>query len=836
MTRKAESPTNVTPLPLPGGEPDRAGNDRYRKSLLNHLTLGLAKDMYAATSRDKFNAAVLSVRAAMTKNWINTQQQYYKADTKRVYYLSLEFLLGRLLNSYLINLGLSEQYREAVGVLDISLEDVLEHEWDAALGNGGLGRLAACFLDSVATLRYPCYGYGIRYEYGIFSQRIKEGYQTEAPDNWLRYGNFWEFPRAEFVYPVRFYGHVQTHCGAGDRARSAWIEADEILAMAYDYPVPGYRNDFVNTLRLWAAKSTRDFNLEYFNSGDYVKAVEDKNSSENISKVLYPNDYSLAGKELRLKQQYFFVAATLGDVLRRYKKFHDTYNDFPLKVAIQLNDTHPSIAIPELMRIFVDEEGIEWEDAWAITTRTIGYTNHTILPEALETWSEELVGHLLPRHLQIIREIDRRFLIQVTRRFPNEPERKEKTAIITGDCGGVVHMARLAIVGSHATNGVSRLHSDILKADIFNDFYLMYPERFHNITNGITYRRWLMEANPGLSALITGAIGDKWTRDLKQLRDLEPFARDDNFCMAFEEIKQQNKARLAAYLQTNDKITINPSLLLDCQAKRFHEYKRQLLNVFHAITLYNRLVEGRETNAFTPRTILFSGKSAPGYLLCKLIIKLIHNVADVIAAHPLVREKLQVVFVPNFGVTRAQFIIPAAELSEQISTAGFEASGTGNMKFMLNGALTIGTLDGANIEIRDEVGEENFFRFGLDSNEVRDLRPGYDPKRYIEENGELKRIIAQLCSGFFSAENPCLFQPILDSLECGDRFCVLADYEGYISCQEAVSTAYQDRKEWTRKAVMNVARSGKFSSDRAVEEYARRIWDVAPLHYGEAKQ
>ena len=836
MTRKAESDTNVTPLPLPGGEPDRAGNERYRKSLLNHLTLGLAKDMYSATSRDKFNTTVLSVRAAMIKNWINTQQQYYLADTKRVYYLSLEFLLGRLLNSYLINLGLVEQYREALGVLDISLEEVLEHEWDAALGNGGLGRLAACFLDSVATLRYPCYGYGIRYEYGIFSQRIKEGYQSEAPDNWLRYGNFWEFPRAELLYPVRFYGHVQTHGGADGRARSAWIETDEILAMAYDYPVPGYRNNFVNTLRLWAAKSTRDFNLEYFNSGDYVKAVEDKNSSENISKVLYPNDASLAGKELRLKQQYFFVAATLGDVLRRYRKSHDTYDAFPQKVAIQLNDTHPSIAIPELMRIFVDEEGLEWEDAWAITTRTIGYTNHTILPEALETWSEELVGHLLPRHLQIIREIDRRFLIQVTRRFPGEPERKEKTAIITGCGGGVVHMARLAIVGSHATNGVSRLHSDILKADVFNDFYLMYPERFHNITNGITYRRWLMEANPGLSALITRAIGDGWTRDLKGLADLEPFARDDGFCTAFEEIKQANKARLAAFLATNDKITINPSLLLDCQAKRFHEYKRQLLNVFHAITLYNRLVEGRETDSFTPRTILFSGKSAPGYLLAKLTIKLIHNVADVIAAHPLVREKLQVVFVPNYGVTRAQFIIPAAELSEQISTAGFEASGTGNMKFMLNGALTIGTLDGANVEIRDEAGEENFFRFGLDSSEVQALQPGYDPKKYIEENGELKRIIAQLGNGFFSAENPSLFQPILDSLLSGDRFLVLADYEGYISCQEAVSIAYRDREEWTRKAVMNVARSGKFSSDRAVEEYARRIWDVAPLRSGEATQ
>ena len=829
MTPKAGSDTNVTPLPLPVGE----GNERHRKSLINHLTLGLAKDMYSATSRDKFNAAVLSVRASMTRNWINTQQQYYLADTKRVYYLSLEFLLGRLLNSYLINLGLAEQYREAMGVLDITLEDVIEHEWDAALGNGGLGRLAACYLDSMATLRYPCYGYGIRYEYGIFSQRIKDGYQSEAPDNWLRYGNFWEFPRAELLYPVRFYGHVLTHCDASCRTKSAWVETDGILAMAYDYPVPGYRNGFVNTLRLWAAKSTRDFNLEYFNSGDYVKAVEDKNSSENISKVLYPNDASLAGKELRLKQQYFFVAATLGDVLRRYKKFHDTYDAFPQKVAIQLNDTHPSIAIPELMRIFVDEEGLEWQDAWAITTRTIGYTNHTILPEALETWSEELMGHLLPRHLQIIREIDRRFLIQVTRRFPNEPERKEKTAIVTGDSGGVIHMARLAIVGSHATNGVSRLHSDILKTDIFKEFHLMYPERFHNITNGITYRRWLLEANPGLSALISGAIGHKWMRDLERLRDLEPFAGDDAFCGAFEQIKQENKTRLAAYLSTSEKVSIDPSFMLDCQAKRFHEYKRQLLNIFHAITLYNRLVEGRGADPFTPRTVLLAGKSAPGYLLCKLIIKLIHNVADVIAAHPLVRDSLQVVFVPNYGVTPAQFIIPAAELSEQISTAGFEASGTGNMKFMLNGALTIGTLDGANVEIRDEAGEENFFRFGLDSDEVQGLRPGYDPKRYIEGNAELGRIIAQLRSGFFSPEDPSLFRPILDSLEGGDRFFVLADYESYINCQDAVSVAYQDRREWTRKAVINVARSGKFSSDRAVEEYATRIWDVAPLPSGE---
>jgi starch phosphorylase len=810
-------------------KPDEEKGGPYRQSILNHLTFGLSKDMYSATSRDKFNAVVLAVRAAMIRNWINTQQQYYKADAKRVYYLSLEFLLGRLLDSYLINLGLSDQYREAVDVVDISFEEVLEHEWDAALGNGGLGRLAACFLDSMATLRYPSYGYGIRYEYGIFSQRITDGWQTEAPDNWLRYGNFWEFPRAEHLYPVRFYGRVVKHANQSGREKCVWTDTDEILAMAYDYPVPGYRNEFVNTLRLWAAKSTRDFNLEYFNSGDYVKAVEDKNSSENISKVLYPNDYSLAGKELRLKQQYFFVAATLGDVLRRYQKDHDTYEAFPQKVAIQLNDTHPSIAIPELMRIFVDEEGLEWEEAWDITSRTIGYTNHTILPEALETWSEELVGHLLPRHLQIIQELDRKFLIQVTRRFPNEPGRKERMAVITGGNGGVVHMARLAIVGSHATNGVSMLHTEILKDHVFNDFYLMYPERFHNITNGITYRRWLMEANPKLSALITDAIGDGWTKDLKGLAELEPFVEDKGFCKAFDEIKQENKRRLASYLEKNGKISFNPTFMLDCQAKRFHEYKRQLLNVLHAITLYNRLVDGQETESFTPRTILFSGKSAPGYLFCKLIIKLIHNVADVIAAHPLVRDRLQVVFVPNYGVTLAQFIIPATELSEQISTAGYEASGTGNMKFMLNGALTLGSLDGANVEILQEAGEANFFRFGLDSKEVQAMRRGYSPRKFIEENSELKRIIEQLGGGFFSAEEPALFQPVLESLLNGDPYLVLADYASYIDRQNEVSAAYRDRDRWTKMAVTNVARSGKFSSDRAVGEYADAIWGINPL-------
>jgi glycogen phosphorylase len=803
-------------------------DDHCRQSILNNLTFGLGKDMYSATPRDKFDAVVLSVRGAMVRDWIKTQQAYYGADVKRVYYLSLEFLLGRLLNSYLINMNQAEEYRNAVDVLDISFEEVVEHEWDAALGNGGLGRLAACYLDSMATLRYPCYGYGIRYEYGIFSQRIKDGYQAEAPDHWLRYGNFWEFPRPELLYPVRFYGQVQTY-GSNGRSRSSWVETEGILAMAYDYPVPGYRNGFVNTLRLWAAKSTRDFNLDYFNNGDYVKAVEDKNNSENISKVLYPNDTSLAGKELRLKQQYFFVAATLSDVIRRYKKFHETYDAFPEKVAIQLNDTHPTIAIPELMRLLVDEEGLEWDDAWKITTRTVGYTNHTVLPEALETWSGDLMGYLLPRHLQIIREIDRRFLVQVTRRFPNEPERRERTAIITGDKNGVVHMARLAIVGSHATNGVSRLHTDILKKDIFNDFYLMYPERFYNVTNGITHRRWLMEANPRLAALITDAIGDEWTGNLEKLRDIEAFAGDEAFCSSFEAIKQDNKKKLAAYLEKRDKIVFDPSFLLDCQIKRFHEYKRQLLNIFHAITLYNRLIEGGEGEGFVPRVILFSGKSAPGYFMCKLIIKLIHNVAAVIAAHPLVRDRLQVVFVPNYGVTLAQYIIPAAELSEQVSTAGYEASGTGNMKFMLNGALTVGTLDGANVEIREEAGEENFFRFGLDSDEVQAARNGYNPGRYIEENEELKRIFDQIGRGFFSAEESTLFRPIVESLYNGDRYSVLADYASYVACQENISRAYQDRSAWTKKAIINVARSGKFSSDRSVGEYARAIWEAKPL-------
>ncbi len=802
----------------------------FQESIIEHLTYDLAKDKYSATTRDKYTALSLSAREQLVKRWIKTQQQYYEVKAKRIYYLSLEFLLGRLLRNYILNQGLTDEYSKALNALGVTYEEIAEQEWDAGLGNGGLGRLAACFLDSLATLEYPGYGYGIRYEFGIFSQKIIDGYQVESPDNWLRYGNPWEFPRPELIYPVRFYGRTNTVSAPGGRYKMQWIDYDEVMAMAYDYPVPGYKNETVNTLRLWAAKSTREFNLDYFNSGDYVKAVESKSNSESISKVLYPNDHSLAGKELRLKQQYFFVSATIRDIIRRYKKFHKSYREFPSEVAIQLNDTHPSIAIAELMHILVDEEGIAWDDAWGITNKTFGYTNHTVLPEALETWSEGLFAYLLPRHLQIIQEINRRFLIQVDERFPGDWGRRDGLAIITSNGENMINMARLAIVGSHAVNGVSELHSTILKESVFNSFYLMTPEKFTNVTNGIAPRRWLMHANPKLSALITDAIGEGWKKNLEELRLLESYADDKDFCKRFGKIKRENKDTLNNYLKLHCEASLNPEFMLDCQAKRFHEYKRQLLNILHVITLYNRLREGREGSSFTPRTVLFAGKSAPGYYVSKLIIKLIHNISAAIADDPMVNKRLEVVFVPNYGVTLAQRIMPAAELSEQISTAGYEASGTGNMKFTLNGALTIGTLDGANVEIREEVGEENFFLFGLKAEEIMQMSSSYNARWYYEQNSELRQAIDQIASGYFSPENSKLFNPLIDTLLGYDRFFVLADFALYIACQEKVSETYKNEDEWNRMAVLNVARSGKFSSDRAIREYAENIWNISAVH------
>ncbi len=801
----------------------------FQESLIDRLTYSLAKDTYSATQRDKFEATILSVRDCIVEQWIKTQQRYYDVEAKRLYYLSLEFLMGRLLGSYISNIGIFEEHEKTFNAFGLSYDDILELEWDAGLGNGGLGRLAACFLDSLATLEYPAYGYGIRYEYGIFLQKIKNGYQIEIPDNWLRYGSQWEFPRPEVLYPVQFCGKVNSINYGSGRLRMVWTDTEEVMAMAYDYPVPGYRNDTVNTLRLWSAKSSREFDLEYFNSGDYIKAVENKNNSENISKVLYPDDQSLAGKELRLKQQYFFVAATLKDIIRRYRKFHKTYKEFPDNVAVQLNDTHPSIAIAELMRILVDEESIGWEDSWDITTKTFAYTNHTVLPEALEVWSEGLMGHLLPRHLQIIQEIDRRFLIQVDAEFPGDHDLKTKMALITGEGERWVNMARLAIVGSHTVNGVSELHSRILKEKVFNPFYIMTPEKFQNVTNGITPRRWLLDANRPLAGLITEAIGRLWTKDLDELSKLEPLADDSEFIKRFREVKELNKVGLSNYLALNAKLSFRHQHLLDCQVKRLHEYKRQMLNVLHAITLYNRIREGRVDETFTPRTILFGGKAAPGYYLCKLIIKLINAVGEMIAANPIVREKLQVIFVPNYNVSLAARIIPAADLSEQISTAGLEASGTGNMKFTLNGALTIGTLDGANVEIREQVGAENFFLFGLKAEEIMAMSSGYNPQEYYETDGELRQAINQILEGHFSPENQGLFHPIIRTLLEGDRFYVLADYASYISCQENVANVYKDKDRWTRMAILNVARSGKFSSDRAIGEYAEKIWHISPV-------
>jgi glycogen phosphorylase len=798
------------------------------KSLQRHLICDLAKDMYSATSRDKFQSVVLSVREALAERWIKTQQRYYDVDAKRVYYLSLEFLLGRLLGNYVINLGLSRDYRKAIDVLGLSFEDALELEADAGLGNGGLGRLAACYLDSLATLQYPGYGYGIRYEYGIFYQKIKDGFQVEVPDNWLRYGNNWEYPRPELIYPIRFYGRVSETVGRR-KARLKWIQGDEIMAMAYDYPVPGFRNETVNTLRLWSAKSTRDFNLEYFNSGDYFRAVEDKNASENISKVLYPSDQYDVGKELRLKQQYFFVCATLQDIVRRYKKTHPRYNEFPDKVAVQLNDTHPTIAIAELMRLLVDEEGLIWDEAWDIARRTFAYTNHTVLPEALEKWGVGLFGNLLPRHLQIIEEIDRRFVVQVEQRFPNERDRLDRMKIITGAGDPVVNMARLAVVGAQAVNGVSELHTGILKERVFKDFNEMMPEKFVNVTNGITPRRWLLQANPQLAALITEAIGEGWEKDLGELKKLEPLADDNEFCARFRRVKEMNKAALSDYLYRGYWLTFPAAYLLDCQTKRFHEYKRQLLNVLHVITLYNRIKEGRTQKDLTPRTVLFAGKAAPGYFISKLVIKLIHSVAASIESDPRIGEKVNVVFVPNYDVSLAQRIMPAAELSEQISTAGYEASGTGNMKFTLNGALTIGTLDGANVEIREEVGEENFFLFGNVAEKLVEMRKNYNPRQFYEENSELKKAIDQIRGGYFSPGVPDLFRPLIDPILDRDTYFLLADYASYIACQDEVSLAYKDEANWTRMSILNVARSGRFSSDRAVEEYAKRIWGLSPV-------
>ncbi|MBI4726718.1 glycogen/starch/alpha-glucan phosphorylase [candidate division TA06 bacterium] len=810
----------------------RQGLDKnsIKRSFGDNLTFALAKDKYSATERDYFNSLALTVRERLVERWIKTQQAYYHSDAKRVYYLSLEFLIGRLLGNNLLNLQMGEAAHDAMADLGLDLEQLEDFEWDAGLGNGGLGRLAACFLDSMATLELPAYGYGIRYEYGIFSQKILNGQQVETPDNWLRYGNPWELARPEFLYPVKFYGRVEQVARPGGRPRFEWKDGQDVLAMAYDVPVPGFGNQTVNTLRLWSAKSTREFDLNYFNSGDYVAAVEQKNQNENITRVLYPSDNVYQGRELRLKQEYFFVSATLQDAIRRYKKTNPDFGAFAQKTAFQLNDTHPAIAIPELMRLLMDGEGLVWEAAWSLSSQVFGYTNHTVMPEALEHWPVSMMANLLPRHMQIIEEINRRFLNEAAQKYPGDQAKLKSLSIIGDGPDPQVKMAHLAIVGSHSVNGVAELHTRILKNTVFPDFNLFFPGKFNNKTNGITPRRWLNACNRDLADLISKKIGNGWIKDLTQLKKLEPFADDVLFREKWQVVKRSNKIRLAEYIRRHNGIEAPVDSLFDCQVKRMHEYKRQLLNIMGVIARYQEIKQNPKGN-HVKRTVVFAGKAAPSYFMAKLVIRLINSVAQTVNHDPEVGQNLKVVFLANYGVSLAELIVPAADLSQQISTAGMEASGTGNMKFALNGALTIGTLDGANVEIMEEVGPDNIFIFGLKADQVSELRQqGYDPKKYYDSDPRLKKVVEMVAGGYFSPEEPGLFRPLVENLlNQGDRYMLMADFADYLRCQREVDQTFLQPDLWLKKSIYNVARMGKFSSDRSIAQYAGEIWKVHPV-------
>ncbi len=797
---------------------------------LKHLEYTLGKDNFSYTRHDIYQALAHAIRDLLVERWRDTQQTCYDQDAKRVYYLSMEFLMGRALGNSLINLDLVEEWKAVLTELNLNLECIEDLEPEAGLGNGGLGRLAACFLDSLATQSIPAYGYGIRYEYGIFYQKIVDGSQVEMPDNWLRYGNPWEFSRKEHLHPIKFYGNVVTRHDENGNEYSSWVDTEDVMAMAYDIPIPGYGNDVVNTMRLWSAKATREFDLHFFNEGKYVEAVGKKMLTENISKVLYPPDNAIEGRELRLKQEYFLTSATVQDILYRFKKIHTDLRVLPEKVAIQLNDTHPTLAIPELMRILLNHERLDWETAWDITVKTFAYTNHTVLPEALEKWPVWLLGKILPNHLAIIYQINEKFLSEVKTRFPDDLQRIKRMSLIEEGQDKKVRMAHLAIIGSHAVNGVSILHTEILKQRVFRDFYEMYPERFSNKTNGITQRRWLKKANQSLSALISENIGDGWVRNLDELVKLRPLVNNANFLKKWRKAKMENKERLAQYIFDTLDLRVSTDSLFDCHIKRFHEYKRQTLNVLHIITLYNRIRNNHDQDIL-PRTFIFSGKAAPSYKIAKLTIALINAVAEKINNDPESRGLIKVIFLPNYSVTMAERIIPAADLSEQISTAGTEASGTGNMKFALNGALTMGTLDGANIEIMDEIGKENFFLFGLKADEVVELKDrGYNPREIYNRVPELKQVLDMIANGEFSPENQERFMPLIDSLlNQGDSYLVLADYESYVRCQEEAEKLYRDQEEWTRRSILSTAGMGKFSSDRAITEYARDTWEVKPV-------
>jgi len=796
------------------------------RSFLTQREYGLGKDQYTSTCDDDFRALALAVRDRLIERWIVTQQTYHKQNVKRVYYLSMEFLIGRLLGTNIINLEIWNEAKDAMQSLGFDIEELRNCEVDAGLGNGGLGRLAACFLDSMATLGIPAHGYGIRFEYGIFNQKIMNGYQIEFPDSWLSKGNPWEFPRAEYTVKIQFYGRTEMFNDAKGKLRVKWVDSENILAMPYDVPVVGYKNDVVNTLRLWSAKSTEEFDLKYFNDGDYERAAYNSVYSENITKVLYPNDNVTQGRELRLKQEYFLTAASISDIIRRFKAHNSDMKEFPDKVTIQLNDTHPSIAIVELMRLLIDEDNLDWDTAWDITVKTFGYTNHTVMPEALESWRVPMFEKLLPRHMQLIYEINRRFLREVATKFPGDMDRLGRMSVIEESDPKRIRMAHLAIIGSHSVNGVSELHSNLLKTQIFRDFYEMYPERFNNKTNGVTQRRWLKKSNQRLSDLITQTIGDKWVTDLYELKKLLPHKDNSSFCKKWQEVKENNKKSLADYIYKTTGVAVDPESMFDVQVKRIHEYKRQILFGLFIVSQYLKVKRNPKAE-FVPRTFIVGGKAAPGYFMAKLNIKFINNIAAVINKDKTISDKMKVVFLENYRVSLAERIFPASDLSEQISTAGTEASGTGCMKFMMNGALTIGTYDGANIEIAEAVGKDNIFVFGLTVDEINKLRArGYDPAEFIEKSSALKEALDMISNNFFSLEEQGIFKHIVDHLIYTDTFLLCADFDDYCAAQERVSALYKNNKEWTKKSIINVAKSGKFSSDRTVSDYAKDIWGV----------
>jgi len=803
--------------------------EALRQAVIQRLYNSVGKAIQSATKHDLYQALSLAIRDLLTERWRKTTEAHYAANPKFVYYLSAEYMLGKQLGQNLTYTGVTEAAAQVVAEFGASLEEFFELEPEPGLGNGGLGRLAACFMDSLATLDLPAVGYGIRYEFGIFRQTFVDGWQVEQPDTWLLHGNPWEFIHSDDMIEVGFGGYTEHMRDSSGRLRVRWIPGQKVLGEPCTMLVPGYGTNTVNILRLWRARAAEEFDFQMFDTGNYIQAVQQKIFSENISKVLYPNDGTPQGRELRLRQQYFFVACSLRDMIRRFRLRNQDWNAFPDKVAIQLNDTHPVIAIPELMRILVDEEGLKWEQAWDITQGTFAYTCHTLLPEALERWPVSLFEYLLPRHLEIIYEINHRFLAQVRARFPGDNARVARMSLIDENDGRQVRMANLASVGSFAINGVAELQSRLLREYTLADFGEMFPEKFQNKTNGVSPRRFLLLSNPRLCSLITEVIGEGWINDLERLRGLEKYVDDPAFRQRWREIKQQNKADLIAFAHRSTGVALDPAAMMDVMVKRLHEYKRQLLKLLHIVTLYQRLQDNPNLD-IVPRTFLFGAKSASGYATAKLIIKLINSVAEVVNNDPVVRNRLKVVFPANFNVTMGQIIYPGAELSEQISLAGKEASGTGNMKFALNGALTIGTLDGANIEIRELVGPENFFLFGLNAEEVMALKAsGYRPYEWYASNPSLKRAVDAIASGVFSRGDASLFRPLLESLLSRDEYLVFADYQAYIDCQERVSQAYLDQEAWTRMSILNTARTGYFSSDRTIREYARDIWKLKPV-------